>query len=93
MVERAAVIDAFDEIKGLVRADGADMELVSVDAASGTVELRLLLEGVECHECVMPRPLLEDIACSMLQKKVPDVARVAIDDPREHPDYVPPEEG
>ena len=93
MVERAAVVDAFDEIKGLVRADGADMELVGVDASSGTVELRLLLEGVECHECVMPRSLLEDIACSMLQKKVPDVERVAIDDPREHPGYVPPEGG
>ncbi len=92
-MERASVVDAFDEIKDLVRADGADMELVSVDPASGTVELRLLLEGVDCHECVMPRPLLEDIAREMLRKKVPDLERVAIDDPREHPGYVPPEGG
>ena len=92
-METDSVVDAFDGIKDLVRADGADMELVGVDAASGTVELRLLLEGVECHECVMPRPLLEDIAREMLRKSVPDVERVAIDDPREHPGYGPPEGG
>ena len=44
----------------------------------------LVLEG-------QPRPLLEDIACAMLRKVVPDVEKVAIDDPREHPGYVPPE--
>jgi hypothetical protein len=36
----------------------------------------------------MPRAILEDIAGDVLRKSVPEVSRVTIDDPREHPDYV-----
>jgi len=39
----------------------------------------------------MPRFILEDIVGDMVRKVVPDVAQVAIDDPREHPDYVSPD--
>jgi Fe-S cluster biogenesis protein NfuA len=90
-MEQAAVVDALVNVRSLVQADGGDMELVSVDEATGTVRLRLVLEGVSCHECVMPRPILEDVARNMLRKVVADVAHVAIDDPREHPDYVSPD--
>jgi Fe-S cluster biogenesis protein NfuA len=89
-VDRAAVAGALAGVKSLVQADGGDMELVDVDEGAGAVSLRLVLDGVECHECVMPRPLLEDIAGNMLRKTVPDVGRVTIDDPREHPGYQPP---
>jgi hypothetical protein len=37
----------------------------------------------------MPREILEQIALDMLHRKVPAVTSVSIDDPREHPDYVP----
>ena len=37
----------------------------------------------------MPRDFLEQIALDVLKRNVPGVAAVSIDDPREHPDYVP----
>lgn len=67
------------------------MELLGVDQDTRTVNLRLVLDGVDCHECVMPRSLLEDIAGDVMRRSVPDLARVSVDDPREHPDYVAPD--
>jgi Fe-S cluster biogenesis protein NfuA len=89
-MEQAAVADALVEARTLVQADGGDMELVGLDQATSTVRLRLVLDGVDCHECVMPRPILEDMVGGMLSRQVPTVARVEIDDPREHPGYVSP---
>ena len=67
----------------LVQPDGGDIEFVSFDAAEGTASLRLLLEGANCAECVLPRRLLEGVALQMMQPFVPGLTAVAIDDPRE----------
>jgi hypothetical protein len=40
---------------------------------------------------VMPRDFLEQIVLDMLKQKIPAVAAVSIDDPRERPDWVPSE--
>jgi Fe-S cluster biogenesis protein NfuA len=90
-VEHAAVMTAVERLRTLVQADGGDMELTGVDDATGTVKLRLVLDGVDCHECVMPRPILEDIAGNMLRNAVGGASGVSIEDPRESPDYVPPD--
>jgi Fe-S cluster biogenesis protein NfuA len=79
------------DVRSLVQADGGDMVLVNVDESSGVVSLRLVLDAVDCHECVMPRAVLEDIAGGMLRRSVPEITRVSVDDPREHPDYVSPD--
>jgi len=89
VLDEATIVPALDEVRSLVQADGGDMELVSLDDSAGTVSLRLILEGASCEECVMPRDFLEQIALDVLRKSVPAVAAVSIDDPREHPDYVP----
>ena len=91
MIDEATINPALDEVRALVQADGGDMELTALDPATGSVSLRLILEGASCEECVMPREFLEQIALDMLKRKVPGVAAVAIDDPRERPDYVPSE--
>lgn len=62
-------------VRQLLEADGGDIELVGMDGA--TAELRLVIAGAECAECVLPRPLLEDVATKLLG--VP----VRIEDPRE----------
>ena len=90
-MQEATVVEALENVRILVQPDGGDIELVSLDADSGAVNLRLLLEGANCKECVMPRSILEDIAGDVLRRTVPEVASVSIDDPREDPDYV--EEG
>jgi hypothetical protein len=87
MVEESEVRTALVEVAALVQADGADIELVSVDTASGAVALRLLLESANCAECVLPRAMLEGVAIGMLQRSVPGVTGLSIDDPRDHPGY------
>lgn len=89
MIDEATITPALDEARALVQADGGDMELVAIDDT--TVSLRLVLEGASCEECVMPREFLEQIVLDMVKQKAPAVAAVTIEDPREHPDYVPSE--
>jgi|HubBroStandDraft_6_1064221.scaffolds.fasta_scaffold2169471_2 Fe-S cluster biogenesis protein NfuA len=89
MIDQATLTPALDEVRALVQADGGDFTLVSLDQAAGQVDLLLVVEGASCEECVMPRDLLEQIALDMLHRQVPAVTAVTIDDPREHPGYVP----
>jgi hypothetical protein len=71
------------ELDELVKHDGAALELGAVDSTTGTVELRLVLDGVECIECIMPRDFLETLSLDVLRRSLPDVHRVRIHDPRE----------
>jgi Fe-S cluster biogenesis protein NfuA len=87
MIEESEVRSALAEVAALVQADGGDIELVSVDTASGAVALRLLLESANCAECVLPKVMLEGVAIGMLQRSVPGVTGLSIDDPRDHPGY------
>jgi hypothetical protein len=80
---------ALAELRELIKADGGGMEVVSSDLEGRTVELRLILEDAACQECVLPRELLERVALDVARRTVPDMVRVSIDDPREHPDFVP----
>jgi len=64
-----------EPVRDILQADGGDIELVAFDG--GTAELRLILESAECAECVLPRPMLEDVAAKLLG------VAVRIDDPRE----------
>ena len=68
-------------VRDLLQLDGGDIELVGFDGA--VAELRLIVEGAECAECVLPRPLLEDVALKLLQPGTPGLSAVRIDDPRE----------
>ena len=80
-MDQTRVAEALGEVRDLVAADGGDIELVA--AQDGAVALRLLLEGAECRECVMPREFLEQIALDMMGRQMPEIASVSIDDPRE----------
>lgn len=81
-MDAALVGAAVDELRSLITADGGDVEVVSLDASTGQVSLRLILEDAHCRECVMPREFLEPIALDMLTGAEPAVSAVAIDDPR-----------
>jgi len=82
-------VPTLEEARQLVQADGGDMELVSTD--DGTVSLKLILEGASCVECVMPKEFLEQIVLDMLMRAGHGVSAVAIDDPREDPNWVAPD--
>ena len=85
----AVLLAAIEEVRELVAADGGDMLLTSVDG--GTANLRLVVENSNCVECIMPREILEQITLDILQRGGAGIDAVAIDDPREHPDFVMPE--
>ena len=89
MINATEIAPTLEEARQLVQADGGDMELVSTD--DGKVSLKLILEGASCVECVMPKEFLEQIVLDMLMRAGHGVSAVAIDDPREDPNWVAPE--
>ena len=89
MINATEIAPTLEEARQLVEADGGDMELVSTD--DGTVSLKLILEGASCVECVMPKEFLEQIVLDMLMRAGHGVSAVAIDDPREDPNWVAPD--
>lgn len=76
----AAVAVALEEVRAVLQADGADVELLGVDA--DTVHLRLVLVDAGCAECVLPSPLLGEVALGLMAPLAPGLATVEIDDPR-----------
>lgn len=72
---------ALVSVREPLQADGADLQLV--DFTDGTVALKLVLEGVECAECVLPRDSLETVILHQLRAQVPSVTAVQLEDPRE----------
>ena len=69
-------------VREILQADGGDVELVAHE--NGTARLRLVLETAACAECVLPKPMLEDVALKLLRPGTPDLTAVVIDDPREN---------
>jgi Fe-S cluster biogenesis protein NfuA len=82
-VHEAQLRSALDELSALVRPDGGDIQITGMDAATGTVRARLLIDSAECADCILPRHLLEEIVTGRLRRSVPGVQTVSIDDPRE----------
>jgi hypothetical protein len=89
-MDHTAIDAALEEVRGLVTPDGGEIELTQVDGAN--VQLRLVLENAHCIECVMPRPFLEQVALDVFRRNGAAADEVVIDDPREHPDFVTPEQ-
>lgn len=80
-MDQALLDEAVGELRAMVALDGGDIELVT--ATDTQVDLRLILEGAECRECVMPKEFLEQIALDLVSTRLAEVSVVAIEDPRE----------
>jgi hypothetical protein len=81
LADPAAIVAA---LAPLVEGDGARLEFVALAQETGSVSLRLVLDGVECTDCVMARDYLEQLSLRLIHTVAPGVGRVVIDDPREH---------
>lgn len=80
-IDAGSLESALGPVRALVEADGGELLLDRVDG--NTAQLRLVLEGAECRECVMPKTFLEQVALDMLAPNVAGLAAVQIADPRE----------
>lgn len=80
-MDQALLEEAVGELRAMVALDGGDVELVT--ATDTQVDLRLILEGAECRECVMPKQFLEQIALDLVSTRLPAVNTIFIDDPRD----------
>ena len=75
------VLTALHTVRLSLQADQADLEVLGVD--DGTLNLGLLIGPETCTDCMMPRPVLEDIILRHVQVTMPLVRRVVLRDPRE----------
>jgi Fe-S cluster biogenesis protein NfuA len=77
-----AVNDAIAELAPILQADGADLVLVEADAATSRIEVRLEVTDATCAECVLPGPLLEQVICDAIARRVPTEFELVLRDPR-----------
>jgi Fe-S cluster biogenesis protein NfuA len=76
--EQAAA--ALEGLREGFQADGADLELASVEGAKARV--RLIVGDETCMECIVPPPLLQQILEAQLRQACPELESVEVDDPR-----------
>jgi hypothetical protein len=77
-----------DQLRAMVRADGADFALSTTTGVPGEVQaidLELIVESSACAECVLPVAMLENVCFTILRGFVPELAAVRICDPRVAP--------
>lgn len=73
--------DLLAPLREALRADGADVQVVDWDEHH--LSMRLVLESVDCEECVLPRESLEQTMLAMLQPGYAGLRDVSLSDPRE----------
>ena len=78
----AAVAEAVEDIRRMLRADGADLVLLAADPKTDRIHLRLEFEGVRCSDCVLAPDLLRDTIEQSLQSRVAGEFELVVDDPR-----------
>ena len=77
------VAAAVDEVAGLLRLDGADLVLVAADAGLDRIDVRVVLDGVECLDCVLPPEQLRATIEQSIQRRAPGEYELRVDDPRQ----------
>ncbi len=70
-------------LRALVAADGADLEIDSIDDLTQTLRLRLILPDANCRACVLPGEVLAGIAFERLAANLPGLRSVVVVDPRD----------
>ena len=66
----------------LLRADGADLHLVSFDEQRAEVQVIVEISGSECAECIIPPDLLAVVISDAINRGFGSPVRVVVDDPR-----------
>ena len=81
-MEQGDVMAAVDEVARILRADGADLEVLEANAKTARIHLALVLDSVSCEECVLPPEMLYETIEQALQRRVRAEFELVLDDPR-----------
>ena len=78
----SAVTEAVEDLRRMLRADGADLVLLGADPKTDRIHLRLELDDVSCADCVLAPDALRQTIEQSLQGKVGGELELVLDDPR-----------
>ena len=70
---RDKVVQALESIRGMLQADGGDIELVDIVEAEGLVKVKLT--GA-CHGCAMAQMTMQMGVERIMRQQVPEIKRV-----------------
>ena len=80
------ILSALDAARCVVRADGADLELVAADPRRSRITLRLDVTHLRCDDggaCLVPKHLLVPLIAAQVQQVIAGEVEVRLEDPRE----------
>lgn len=86
-MEHSAVVASVEEVRSLLRGDGADLELVEANPKTARIVVRLDLSEVGCEDCVLQPDLLREMLAAAVQKRLAEEVEVIVDDPRVGADH------
>lgn len=81
-MDLVAVRHAVQKPAALLRADGADLVLLGTDPTRARVHLGLVLDGVDCSDCILPPAQLHQIVSDSLARELDAEIEVHLSDPR-----------
>ena len=85
MWTQESVAAAVEAARSVVRGDGADLKLVSVDEKRGQIDLLLDVANLRCEDgtCLLPGRLLEPMIMARLQEHIEGEFELHLEDPRQ----------
>ena len=78
----SAIVQAVEDLRRMLRADGADLVLLDADPKTDRIHLRLDIDDVGCAECVLAPDALRETIEQSLQARVAGEFELVVDDPR-----------
>lgn len=76
----AAISEAFAEHREVLAMDGIELRIRGV--ADDVVDVDLYLSAESCADCMLPRPLMEELLLDAARAARPEVSRVVVHEPR-----------
>ncbi len=72
---------ALQDVQESLQADHADLEVIGLNGTAA--DLRLVFNEQTCLECIVNKDLLQAIMLMSLQRSLPHITEVRLEDPRD----------
>jgi hypothetical protein len=81
-VSDTTLLDAVDAVADLLRADGIELRVISVEETEPRVEVAVVLDDANCDDCVLPPDRLHDTLAAAVTSRTGRAVTVLVHDPR-----------